>query len=282
MNSKHEPCSGSENRCGSCCTRIKGFGVTAGKTVILKDVNLHIHCGELTAIIGPNGAGKSTLLKAILGEVKHTGEMSFISCKGQNGQSPAKPVIGYVPQQLDFDKGSPVSVFDLFAACKSRRPVWLTKPRILRDKLSEDLERVNAGHIADRRLGELSGGELQRVLLALALDPVPDILLLDEPVSGVDRKGMELFYKTVSELRNKYDLSIILISHDFSLVARYSDRVVLLNKTIKCTGTPDKVFNSAEMKELFSSTEIGMSPDLISTNSKIDSIDGQDKGEVQN
>ena len=261
MNNKHEQCGGIENRCGSCCTRIKDFGVTAGKTVILKDVNLHIHCGELTAIIGPNGAGKSTLLKTILGEVKHTGEMSFISCKGKDGQSAAKPVIGYVPQQLDFDKGSPVSVLDLFAASKSRRPVWLTRPRSLRDKLTEVLDKVNAEHIADRRLGELSGGELQRVLLALALDPVPDILLLDEPVSGVDQKGMELFYNTVSELRNKYDLSIILISHDFSLVAKYADRVVLLNKTIKCTGSPDKVFNSPEMKELFGVGECIMEKD---------------------
>lgn len=251
MQNKHTVCSDQGNRCGTCCTRIKGFGVTAGKTVILENVDLHIHCGELTAIIGPNGAGKSTLLKAILGDVRHTGEMSFLSCKAGSGQNYAKPVIGYVPQQLDFDKGSPVSVLDLFAACRSKRPVWLAKLRSMREQLFELLDRVNAEHIADRKLGELSGGELQRVLLALALDPVPDILLLDEPVSGVDRKGMELFYKTVSSLRNEYDLSIILISHDFPLVARYADRVVLLNKTVLKSGSPEVVFNSDEIRELF-------------------------------
>lgn len=256
MQNKHPVCADPGNRCGSCCTRIKGFGVTAGKTVILENVNLHIHCGELTAIIGPNGAGKSTLLKAILGEIRHTGEMSFLSCKQSSGHKDGKPVIGYVPQQLDFDKGSPVSVLDLFAACKSKRPVWLGKPRSLREQLFEALDRVNAEHIADRKLGELSGGELQRIMLALALDPVPDILLLDEPVSGVDRKGMELFYKTVSSLRNEYDLSIILISHDFPLVARYADRVVLMNKTILKTGAPGEVFRSSEIKELFGEIEL--------------------------
>lgn len=256
MQNKHPVCSDPDNRCGSCCTRIEGFGVTAGRTVILKDVNLHIHCGELTAIIGPNGAGKSTLLKSILGEVRHSGEMSFISCKSGKGRRNGKPVIGYVPQQLDFDKGSPVSVLDLFAACRSKRPVWLGKPQSLRDQLFELLDRVNAEHIADRKLGELSGGELQRIMLALALDPVPDILLLDEPVSGVDRKGMELFYNTVSTLRNEYDLSIILISHDLPLVARYADRVVLMNKTILKSGTPGEVFGSEEIKELFGEIEM--------------------------
>lgn len=245
---KHENCASDAGRCGLCCTRIENFGVTAGKTVILNDINLHIHCGELTAIIGPNGAGKSTLLKAILGEVRHTGELRFIRC----GDSPQNnPILGYVPQQLDFDSGMPASVADLFAASNTRLPVWLSRRGKTHDRLLASLKKARAEHLADRRLGELSGGELQRVLLALALDPVPDILLLDEPVSGIDHKGMELFYNTVSELREEYDLSIILVSHDFDLVSEYADRVVLLNKTIEYVGTPEEVFNSPQANELF-------------------------------
>ncbi len=251
---KHLSCNAENGRCGACCTRIENFGVTYGSSVILENVNLHIHCGELTAIIGPNGAGKSTLLKSILGEVRHTGTMKFHSCSKGGGEN---PVIGYVPQQLDFDTGMPVSVLDFMIACGANPPVWLRRKSKTRTVIKESLQRVNADHIIDRRLGELSGGELQRVMLALALDPMPDILLLDEPFSGVDRKGMELFYNSVSELRKKFDLSIILISHDFDLVSRYADRVVLLDRTVLYAGKPQDVFSSKQAAELFGASVCG-------------------------
>ncbi|NTV90260.1 MAG: metal ABC transporter ATP-binding protein, partial [Clostridiales bacterium] len=241
-------CAAGNNRCGACCTRIENFGVSYGSSVILENVNLHIHCGELTAIVGPNGAGKSTLLKAILGEIKHTGTMKFMSCSSSGAK---EPVIGYVPQQLDFDAGMPVSVLDFMAACGKNPPVWLKKNNKSKDRIIESLTRVSAGRLFDRRLGELSGGELQRVMLALALEPLPDILLLDEPFSGLDRKGIELFYDQVSELRKNLDLSIILISHDFDLVYRYADRVVLLDKTVVRVGKPKDVFSSSEAVECF-------------------------------
>jgi zinc transport system ATP-binding protein len=247
-NACHMGCKPANGKCGACCTKIEYFGVSYGKTEILKNVNLHIHCGELTAIIGPNGAGKSTLLKAILGEVKHTGTMTFLSCRDARKQH---PVIGYVPQHFEFDTGLPVSVMDFFAACSSNMPVWIRSNLKIRDKLLKCLARVNAEYLADKRLGDLSGGELQRVMLALALEPIPDILLLDEPISGVDRKGIEFFYNTVSELRQKYDLSIILVSHDFDLVSRYADRVVLLYGTVECVGTPEQVFASEKARERF-------------------------------
>ena len=234
--------------CGLCCTRIKDFGVTKGNTEILKDVNLHIHCGDLTALIGPNGAGKSTLLKAILGETSHTGELIFLDAKSKHT---GRPVIGYVPQKLDFDYSSPVSVTDLFAAALNNTPVWFGHSKRLSQHAKESLERVQAEYLLNRRLGALSGGELQRVLLALALDPVPDLLLLDEPVSGIDQKGLKMFYKTVSDLRENYDLSIILVSHDLNLVAEYADRVLFLNKTVRCSGTPKEVLSNKEVIETF-------------------------------
>lgn len=237
--------------CGLCCTKIENLGVTKGPVEILENVNIHIHCGELTAIIGPNGGGKSTLLKALLGEIPHSGQLNYLDSKGSRS---GQPVIGYVPQHLSFDTGTPASVSDLFIASLSKKPAWLLKPRSVRKRAMEGLEKVKAQHLIDRRLGALSGGELQRVLLALALDPVPNLLLLDEPVSGIDQGGLELFYNTVAELRRNYDLSIILVSHDFDLVSQYADRVVLLNRTVIASGTPGEVFSDENTLKTFGIT----------------------------
>ena len=106
----------------------------------------------------------------------------------------------------------------------------------------KNLHRVNAEYLIDRRLGALSGGELQRVLLALALDPLPDLLLLDEPVSGVDKDGIEIFYKLAAKLCAEEDMAILLISHDLEQVKRYADKVILLNKKVLKVGTPAEVF----------------------------------------
>ncbi len=231
-----------------CCTKIEDFSVRIGRTDIFSHVNIHIHCGQLTAVIGPNGAGKSTLLRAILGEVPHTGVLHYVDAKGKHT---GHPVIGYVPQYLRFDVSSPTSVMDLFMACLSRRPVWLCSSKKLRPRVLRSLARVKAEYLIDRRLGALSGGELQRVLLALALDPMPDLLLLDEPVSGVDQNGLELFYDIVADLREKEDMAIILISHDLNLVATHADQVVLLNKEVVCSGTPEAVFRDARTKKIF-------------------------------
>ena len=232
---------------GLCCTQIVDFGVTIGKTQILRDVNLHIHCGELTALVGPNGAGKSTLLKAILGETAHTGKLNYLDEKGKHT---GRPVIGYVPQHLDFDTGGPTSVLDLYLACRSRFPAWLAAPAGARRRAEACLTAAQAQGLIDRRLGALSGGELQRVLLALALEPLPDLLLLDEPVSGIDQQGMALFYETVSRLRREFDLSIILVSHDLELVARYADRVVVLQGTVQRVGEPGEVFADREVRRV--------------------------------
>lgn len=249
MENRHHISRQAASGCGLCCTKIEHFGVTIGNTPILTDVNLHIHCGELTAIIGPNGAGKSTLIKAILGEISHTGTISFVQPNGGPSQT---PVMGYVPQSLKLDTTSPTSVLDLFLACRSHLPAWLIHSRKQVNSVRERLSRVKAEHLIDRRLGALSGGELQRVLLALALDPMPDLLLLDEPVSGIDQNGLELFYETVSELRRTYDLSIILVSHDLDMVKNYADRMVLLNKTVLSVGTPDEVLQSESFYKVFS------------------------------
>lgn len=235
--------------CGLCCTCIDNLTVIKGEKEILKDVNLNIHCGELTAIIGPNGAGKSTLLKALIGDNSYNGKLTFIDGEKELTR---KPVIGYVPQKLDFEKSSPISVLDLFAATQSKKPVYLGYSNNIKERAIKSLDKVQGKTLINKKIGVLSGGELQRVLLALAIEPVPDILLLDEPVSGIDQNGLKLFYKTVSDLKKNYDLSIILVSHDFNMVYKYADTVAFLNnKTIECIGSPKEVFASEKVINTF-------------------------------
>ncbi len=236
------------NQAKLCTTQVEKFGVTVGDLVIFEDVNFTLHCGELTALIGTNGAGKSTLLKSILGEVKHTGQLNYYDAKGEH----LRPIIGYVPQTLKFDTTSPTTVLDLFMSCLTSRPVWLCSSDFIRERVTKNLRRVKAEHLIDRRLGALSGGELQRVLLALALDPLPDLLLLDEPISGVDKVGMRIFYELVAELKSTEDMAILLISHDLDMLERFADKVILLNKRVMKIGTAQEVFQSAEMNEVFS------------------------------
>jgi zinc transport system ATP-binding protein len=235
--------------CGECCTRIENLDVTLNHQRVLDDITLHLHCGELTTLVGPNGAGKSMLLKAILGEVPHGGDIHFLPVAG-HGREDA-PVIGYLPQQLDFDRDSPVNVHDLFAAAVSRCPAPLLYSRRTRSAALESLQYVEAGHLIDRRLGQLSGGELQRVLLALSLTPVPNLLLLDEPVSGIDVAGRELFYRTVSDLRRRFDLSILMVSHDLAGITAVSDRIVFLNRRVVCLGRPAEVIANPELRRTF-------------------------------
>lgn len=231
-------------QCQSCCTQLVNFGVTMAGINILGNINLHIHCGELTALIGPNGAGKTTLFRAILGEIRHTGTLRFVH---SGSQEPVSPKIGYVPQKLDFDIHSPISVLDLFASTVSKRPAFLGYSSSLRKTATQILSVVRADHLIHRRLGALSGGELQRVLLALALCPVPDILLLDEPISGIDVQGTALFYQIASELRRRYDLSIILVSHDIPAVSRFADRIVVLNRGVILDGRPADVIKDEKV-----------------------------------
>ena len=234
--------------CGhSCCLRVENVSVKIGADRILKDVNLHVHCGELVALIGPNGAGKSTFLKAILGEREYEGVIAF----SEPGKRSKKPRIGYVPQSPAFDPSDPVSVSDLFACCMSRRPAFLGLGRSMGDLVKECLERVHGEDLIAKRVGTLSGGELQRVLLALALEPMPNILILDEPLSGVDIEGMENLMEMLDEIRKTYDLSILMTTHDFSTLPRYADQVVLIDHAVLCKGRPETVLNSEEFKTAF-------------------------------
>ena len=234
--------------CGdSCCLRVQNLTVKIGGDKILKDVNMHIHCGEMVALIGPNGAGKSTFLKAILGEREYDGVVAF----SEPGKRSRKPRIGYVPQSPVFDPSDPVSVGDLFACCLSKRPAFLGLSKSMRDQVLDCLDMVHGADLIDKRVGTLSGGELQRVLLALALEPMPNILILDEPLSGVDVEGMQSLMDMLDEIRKTWDLSILMTTHDFSMLSRYADQVALIDHGLKIMGKPEQVLNSEEFFRAF-------------------------------
>ena len=234
--------------CGaSCCLRVQNLSVQIGGDKILKDVNMHIHCGEMVVLIGPNGAGKSTFLKAILGEREYDGVIAF----SEPGKRSKKPRIGYVPQSPAFDPSDPITVGDLFACCLSKRPAFLGLSKQLREQVLEILDMVHGADLIDKRVGTLSGGELQRVLLALALEPMPNILILDEPLSGVDVEGMQSLMDMLDEIRKTCDLSILMTTHDFSMLPRYADQVALIDHTLKIMGKPEQVLQSDAFFQAF-------------------------------
>ena len=198
--------------------------------------------------MGPNGAGKSTLLKAILGEVEHTGNITFMDIK----ENIAKRIkIGYVPQSINIEKHMPTTVYDLFASSICHIPVFLKKDKKIYQEIKEHLKIFGVEKLIDKSIGDLSGGELQRVLLAIATKPTPNLLILDEPVSGIDKNGTKDFYELVNNLKTNYDMSILLVSHDFELVKKYADKVILLDKEVIKEGPPEEVFNSLEFKNRF-------------------------------
>jgi zinc transport system ATP-binding protein len=240
------PAATAPEACAACCTRIEGLGVAISGRTILHDVDIHLHCGELTVIVGPNGAGKTTLLRAVAGLVPCTGRVVFEDFgRGRTG----RPTIGYVPQAPSFDRSTPASVQDLFSAAFSRRAAFTGASRRSRAFATACLERTGAAHLLRREISRLSGGELQRVMLALALEPSPNLLLLDEPVSGMDIRGRDAFYGLLEDLRCHLDLSVLLVSHDMAAATEHADRLILLDGTVLADGPPAEVAASAAYLE---------------------------------
>ena len=152
---------------------------------------------------------------------------------------------------MQFDREMPLTVRDFMAASLSRRPVWTGVGKKTRALVDEALSSVDADGLADLPLGRCSGGELQRVLLALAITPAPDLLVLDEPVSGIDRNGLKMFLDTLLDLRRTHHMAILLVSHDLRFVREYADHVILLDKSVLAQGSTAEVFASPEFTSVF-------------------------------
>ena len=240
------------HHCDLCHIDLDRISVRRGGQTLLQDVSMHIHCGQLTVLIGQNGAGKTTLIKALLGQLPHSGTIRHVDSRGLDIPHLRT---GYVPQVLQFDRAMPLTVEDYLAAALSKRPVWTGVGSKTRARVAQALADVDAAELAPRPLGRCRGGELQRVLLALSLVPAPDLLVLDEPVSGIDRNGLKMFLETLMDLRATRHMALLLVSHDLRFVREYADHVVLLEKNVLSQGTPGEVFASPEFAAVFGSGE---------------------------
>lgn len=216
----------------STLVTIDGLNVRFGAETILAHVNLKIDPGEIVTIVGPNGSGKTTLLRSVLGATAPTSG-SVTKRRGLR--------MGYVPQKLAIDSTLPITV---------RRFLDLPK-RVDNALAASALDRTGAAALAGRQLTDLSGGQLQRVLLARALTSEPELLLLDEPTQGLDQPGSADFYQLIEDVRRDLGCAVLMVSHELHVVMAASDRVICLNGHICCHGTPEHVASAPEYRALF-------------------------------
>ena len=212
---------------------ISKLEVKYGSKKVLQNINLSLNANEIVTIVGPNGSGKTTLFKAIIGSVPLS-----------KGKISIKPNlrIGYVPQQLKVDQTLPITV-ERFLKLATRN--------------NNDIEKIIAffgsENIFREQINSLSGGQMQRVLLARALVNKPEILLLDEATRGLDQPGIAAFYRKIENISKETNCAVLMISHDLHVVMRASDRVICVNGHICCQGTPENVATSPEYQTLFGS-----------------------------
>lgn len=216
---------------GDNLLEIRNLSLTLGGNRILNDINLDVKHGHIHALIGPNGAGKTSLIRSIMGGMPHRGSIRFLF--SDNGR------IGYVPQLLEFDHSVPITVFDFLFLMLKKTPLFLGRRRPMRKKIQGILTTTGCEHLIDRGVGNLSGGEFRRVLLAQALVPKPELLLLDEPASNVDEVGARHFEQMLIELKQEHGHSILMVSHDMQTILRIADRVTAINRTVTYDGSPD-------------------------------------------
>ena len=223
--------------------RLRDLSVSFGGQPILEGVNLEVAAGSLHAVIGPNGAGKTTLIRSLLGLVPHRGEIRF--------RFRASGRIGYVPQGLETDREVPMTVGDLLGIMLSRRPAFLGASRRRRQEMARILARTGAVPLLERPLAGLSGGEWRRVLLAQALAPMPEVLLLDEPASQVDEVGARLIEDLLRDLVRDEGLTVILVGHDLPAILRCADRVTAINRRVTYDGDPAPLRDPRRLSRLF-------------------------------
>lgn len=222
--------------------------VVLGGIHILDHVNAVVPRGGCTAIVGPNGAGKTTLLLALLGEVGFTGHIRLAPVAGNTGTPPR---LGYVPQHLTFDRGLPLTVGELMVMGQQRLPLWFGCRAVHRRHAFELLSAVRADNLVPRKLGALSGGEMQRVLLALALEQEPELLVLDEPSAGVDFQGELLFCELLEELRRERGFTQLMVSHDLATVTHHATHVICLNRRVAAEGAPADTLTETNLAAVF-------------------------------
>ncbi|MGF2945574.1 metal ABC transporter ATP-binding protein [Mycobacterium sp. Lab-001] len=211
--------------------QVAALAVNLEGQTVLAEVSFGVRAGEVLTILGPNGAGKTVLLRALLGTVPHDGSVRWK--KGTR--------IGYVPQRLPYIKHVPLSVTDFFALKRS-----------VKTEVAATLATVGLpAELATRRIGDLSSGQFQRVLIAWALAGDPHVLLFDEPTTGVDVRGEETVYALLARLHRERNLTMIIVTHDLTVVHRLSSTVLCLNKQPICQGAPSSVLTAENLRRLY-------------------------------
>ncbi|EMH79880.1 ABC protein of Mn/Zn ABC-type transporter [alpha proteobacterium HIMB114] len=211
--------------------KLENASVEKNKKILVKNISFEVKQGEIVTLIGPNGSGKTTTAKMALG-INENFEGNVQRYTSQ---------IGYVPQKVVIDWTLPIRVNDFMQLTSKINP----------EEINEALDFTGVDHLKNKNLNELSGGEFQRILIARAIAKKPELLVLDEPVQGVDFKGEISLYELIRSISKKTNCGILLISHDLHVVMSATDYVVCLNGHICCSGTPKKVANSDQYRELF-------------------------------
>lgn len=212
----------------------RNLGVAINQATIIDNLNFDVEEGDVLAIIGPNGAGKTTLFRALLGIIPYRGEITW-----QKGVK-----IGYVPQRMEIETDVPLTV---------REFLYLRQADNFSEKAAKEAARsvLLPEEILDSGLGEISVGQRQRILIAWALLGKPKVLLFDEPTADIDVRGQESIYNLLHHLQDKYNLTIILISHDLNIVYRHAKQVLCLNRQMICFGSPQEMLSPEQMQKLY-------------------------------
>ena len=220
---------------------IDALAVRRQGEALLEGITLRVRRGSVHVLVGPNGAGKTTLLSTVVNQIPFDGQI-VMNWVGSGA-------IGYVPQGFPVDPTLPVTVADFLALTRQRRPVCLGLTRHVRVQVAQLLARVGLSGLEERPLAVLSGGEIRRVLLAHALDPEPELLLLDEPTAGFDESAARIFEALLLDLKRTGRTTVLMVSHDFELVRRFADRVTVLDRQVVIEGAPD-ILSAEGVREL--------------------------------
>jgi ABC-type Mn2+/Zn2+ transport system ATPase subunit len=217
---------------------------------VLRGVDLEVPAGGLVALIGPNGSGKTTFLRALLGLQRLSeGEIRLF---GTTDRRAALRRIGYVPQRMNLERSFILSVREFLSLRLRQTRHWFwRRKRTTDESIEASLDEMGIRSLLERPLANLSGGQLQRVLIAFSLLTKPDLLLLDEPTAGVDVQGEESFYDLIAAVQRRHRLSAILVSHDLSMVYRHASWVYALNGVVCCEGRPEEVMNAESLKQAY-------------------------------